>query len=88
MSNTKQQIEGIVRDYDTWCLCGNDECLKSMNFIQAVEAIGRLFTEARIEELRLHATDWVEISENGVINPSVVYDRIAELKSQLSKEEK
>ena len=46
MSNTKQQIEGIVRDYDTWCLCDCDECPGSYGYKRAVDAIDRLVTEA------------------------------------------
>jgi hypothetical protein len=34
---------------------------------------------AVIEELKQHAPEWVEINEDGTINPSVVYDRIKTL---------
>jgi len=59
MSNTKQQIEGIVRDYDTWCLCDCDECPGSYGYKRAVEAIDRLVTEAKQDVLK-ELVEWYE----------------------------
>ena len=46
-------------------------------YIQKIEG---LIKEAMIAELELHATEWVEIQEDGQINPAVVHDRITQLK--------
>ena len=37
---------------------------------------------AVIQELELHAPEWVEINEDGTINPSVIYDRIKLLENK------
>lgn len=50
------------------------------------QALKELIVEARIEELKLHATEWVEINEDGTINPTVVHDRIKQLQSKKIKE--
>ena len=92
MSNTKQQIEGIVRDYDTWCLCDCDECPGSYGYKRAVEAIDRLVTEACLQEFKtmwnktqpdIVPEGWTPDTEEG----EYIKDRIAELKSQLNDKE-
>lgn len=38
MSNT-DWLSSILKDFDTWCLCGNKECGLSENYKEAEQAI-------------------------------------------------
>lgn len=64
---------------------------KSVNLGEAKSLIMELISEAVnkavLTELKLHATEWVEINEDGTINPSVVHDRIIDLETPKQVEE-
>jgi hypothetical protein len=45
MSNT-DWLSSILKDFDTWCLCGNKECGLSENYKEAKQAIEKLIDEA------------------------------------------
>ena len=46
----KQSVLEILQGFDTWCLCGCEECAKSENFIQALDSIEEVYKE---EEARM-----------------------------------
>ena len=46
----KQRALEILKDFDTWCLCGKKECAKSENFIQALDSIEEVVKEVLGEQ--------------------------------------
>jgi hypothetical protein len=78
-NSTREELRVIVKN-----LQNSDDYIgiKTEYLEQAIATlIQRKQLESKIYELKLHAPDWVVINEDGSVNPSVVYDRIAELEA-------
>lgn len=43
------KLRNILMDFDTWCLCGKDECVLSENFKEAEKAIRQAVGEEMLE---------------------------------------
>lgn len=77
-TNLEDALEEIIGNFDTWCMCGQRECVLSENFAQAKEQITNLFVSQFLEI--------VGEDEPEVINDNkYIYDQMArnELREQL-----
>jgi len=86
----REEIEKIIKtqqDYTRECTLANgngiQESIDKPNREYATDQILTLLDKeiqkAKIEELLTHAPDWVEINDDGTVNPTAVFDRIRQL---------
>ena len=45
LDNKAETIGEVLENFDTWCLCGNDECQKYLNYAEALATIEKLLLE-------------------------------------------
>lgn len=76
MSNLREEIEDILDNmpYEDFGIPDTDLLVD-----QILILLDKEIHKARIEELLTHAPDWVEINDDGTVNPTAVFDRIRQL---------
>lgn len=100
MSNTKQQIKNILDELTNSLVDIRTQLyVPDHKIAEVVEAIDRLVAEARIAELEVVKSQITEAhmilspcgyrhTIDNILHPEIIEDRIAELQSQLNKEQK
>ena len=69
-TDLRNELIGLMSEFNIWCLCDNDECAKSQNFDIAVDDLLALISNreklARIEELESFTGHSNEIPDSEV----------------------
>jgi hypothetical protein len=86
VSMTKENtIEEILENFETWCLCGKDDCLGSIYFVHAVRDVEREKLKGQITELKRIEIggDKIWTVDKGTDTAMLISERISELQAQL-----
>ena len=77
VDNFDARLDEIVGDFDTWCRCGGDDCLRYNNYKSAKQAIKQLISS------HLGAIIYANIDPDYAVDTDSVYEVLMEWMGEL-----
>lgn len=66
MSDTKNKLIALMSEFNIWCLCNDEACVKSQNFDLAVQDIKELIEAEKVEARLQEAKLWFALCDDDV----------------------